>query len=86
MSSEMQDCLFPNLGIFRNMKPTEVSGYSIPGKTYGLRDIDAKTRKFSIMSLRLIKDMSKFHVFSNIIFQKYDPKQMLIFQIFRKSI
>ena len=24
MSSEMQDCLFPNLGIVRNMKPTDV--------------------------------------------------------------
>ena len=27
MSSEMQDCLFPNLGIFRNMKPTYVFLY-----------------------------------------------------------
>ena len=27
MSSEMQDCLFPNLGIVRNMKPTYVFFY-----------------------------------------------------------
>ena len=29
MSSEMQDCLLPNQGIFRNMKPTDVF-FNIP--------------------------------------------------------
>ena len=63
MCSEMQDCLFPNLGIFRNMKPSNVSSYSIPGKKYRLREVDAKTKN------------------KNIIFQKHDPKQQLIFRI-----
>ena len=79
MSSEMQYSWFPNMGIFRNMKPTYVSWYSIPGKTYGLRDVDTKTRKCSVMSLCLNKDMSKFHVFINIFFQKYDPKQKFLY-------
>ena len=30
ISSEMQDCLFSNLGIVGNMKPTDISWYSIP--------------------------------------------------------
>ena len=55
-----------------------VSWYSIPGKTYGLREVDAKTRKCSLMSLFLIKDKSKFHVFINIVFQKYDPYSMFL--------
>jgi hypothetical protein len=31
-SLEIQGCIFPNLGIVRNVKPTDVSWYSIPGK------------------------------------------------------
>ena len=42
MSSQMQDCLFPNMGIVRNMKPTDVFLYSIPGRAYGLRHVDGK--------------------------------------------
>ena len=38
----MQDGLFPNPGIVRNMKPTDILIYSIPGKAYGLRHIDRK--------------------------------------------
>ena len=60
-SSEIQDCLFPNLGMIINIKP-------------------------SVMSLRLINDIIKLHVFNTIIYQKYDPKQKLNFQIFRKPI
>ena len=36
------------------------------------------------MSLCLIKDISKCYVFINMIFQKHDPKQQLIFQILEK--
>ena len=47
----MQDCLFPDLGIVRNMKPTDVFFlYSIPEKAYGLRHIDGKTRTCLVMS------------------------------------
>ena len=80
----MQDCLFPNLGIFRNMKLINVSWYSIPWKTYRLREVDATTRNLLVMSLCLIKDMSKFHVFIYKISQKYDPKQKEIFHIKKK--
>ena len=45
-----------------------------------------KKNYFLVMSLCLNKYMIKFHVFINIIFQKYDLKQKLIFQNFRKSI
>ena len=79
MSSEMQDCLFPNLGIVRNMKPTDVSLYSIPGKAYGLRHVDGKTRPCLVMSPYLIKAMRKFYVFNNIIYQKYEPTQSSIY-------
>ena len=71
---------FSNLGIVRNVKPTDVSWYSIPGKAYGLRHVDSNTRKYLVMVLRVIKDISKFHDFNNIIFQKYEPKQQLNFQ------
>ena len=79
MSSEMQDCLFPNLGIVRNMKPTDVFLYSIPGKAYGLRHVDGKTRTCLVMSPYLIKAMRKFYVFNNIIYQKYEPTQSSIY-------
>ena len=81
ISSEMQDCLFSNLGIVGNMKPTDISSYSIPERAYGLRNVDLKTRKCLVMPLCLIKGMSKFNVFDNIIFQKYEPQQMLKFLI-----
>ena len=58
----MQDHLYPNLGIVRNMKPTYVSWYFIPGKSYRLRHIDAETSKCLVMSFSLIEYMSKFHV------------------------
>ena len=45
-----------------------VSWYFIPGKTYWLRDVEAKTRIFFVMSLCLITALSKFHVLINIIF------------------
>ena len=45
ISSEMQDCLFSNLGIVGNMKPTDISWYFIPGKAYRLRHVNAKTRR-----------------------------------------
>ena len=77
MISEIQYCLFPNLGIFRNMKITDVYQYSISGKAYRLKDVDAKTRKCLVMWVCVIKDMSKFHVFNNIMFHKYGPKQEL---------
>ena len=66
MSSEIQDCLFPNLGIFSNMRPSDVLLYSIPGKSYRLRHVDGKTRTFLGMSPYLIKAMRNFDVFNNI--------------------
>ena len=69
MSSEMQDCLFPNLGIVRNMKPTDLIFYSIPIKAYKLRHVDGKTRPCFVMSPYLIKAMRNFYVFNNIIYQ-----------------
>ena len=71
----MQDCIFSNLGLFRNMKPTDVSWYSISGKTYGLRNVDEQTRNILVMSLCLIKDMSQFHVFFNQIKKKILSKK-----------
>ena len=79
MSSEMQDFLFPNLGIVRNMKPTDIFLYSFPGKAYGLRHVDGKTRTCLVMSPYLIKAMSRFYVFNNIIYQKYEPTQSLFY-------
>ena len=79
MSSEMQDCLFPKFGKFRNMKPTKVLLYSISGKAYGLRHIDGKTRTCLVMSPFLTKAMRKFYVFNNIIYQKYEPTQSSIY-------
>ena len=77
MSSELHDCLFPNLGIVRNMKPTDVFLHSIPEKAYGLRHIDGKT--IPCLSPYLIKAMRKFYVFNNIIYQKYEPTQRSIY-------
>ena len=79
MSSKMQDCLFPNLGIVRNMKPTNVFFISIPKKAYALRHVDGKTRPCLVMSPYLIKAMRKFYVFNNIIHQKYEPTQRSIY-------
>ena len=79
MTSEMRDCLFPNLGIVRNMKPTDIFLYSIPGMAYGLRHIDGKTRTCLVMSPYLIKAMRKFYVFNNIIHQKYEPTESSIY-------
>ena len=79
MSSEMQDCLFPNLGIVINIKPTDFFLYSIPGKAYGLRHVDRKTRTCLVMSPYLIKAMRKFYVFNNIVYQKYEPTQSSIY-------
>ena len=79
MSSEMRDCLFPILGLVRNMKPTYVFLYSFPGKAYGLRHVDRKNRTYLVMSPYLIKDMRKFYVFNNIIYQKYEPTQSLFY-------
>ena len=67
MSSEMQDRFFPNLGIVRNMKPTVLFLYSIPGKAYQLRHIDGKTRTCLVMSPYHIKAM------------KYEPTQSSIY-------
>ena len=75
----MQDCLFPILGIVRNMKPTDAFLYSIPGKAFELRHVDGKTRTCLIMSPCLFKAMRKFCVFNNIIYQKYEPTQSLIY-------
>ena len=47
----MQNCVFPHLGIFRNMKPTYVSWYSITENAYGLKYIDAKSRLEKVFSL-----------------------------------
>ena len=77
----MQDGLLPNLGICRHMKPTDVSWNSIPGKAYGLRDVDAKTRICLVMSFQRHEQIS---CFINVIFQKYEPKQKLNFQVFWK--
>ena len=79
MSSEMKDCLFPNLGIVRNMKPPQVFLYSISEKAYRLRQVDGKTRTCLVMSPYLIKAMRKFYVFNNIIYQKYEPTQSSIY-------
>ena len=80
MSSKMECCLFPNLGIVRNMTPTDVFLYSIPKKAYALRHIDGKkTRPCLVMSPYLIKAMKKFYVFNNIIYQKYEPTQRSIY-------
>ena len=65
MSSEIQDCLFPNLGIFRNMRPSDNLLCSIPRKAYRLRHIDGKTRTFLVMSPYLFKAMRNFDVFNN---------------------
>ena len=78
MSSEMQNCLLPNLGIVRNIKPTVVFLYFIPKKEYGLRHVDGKTRPCLVMSPYLIKAMRKCYVFNNIIYQKYEPTQSSI--------
>ena len=75
----MQDCLFPNLGIVRNMKPTDVFLYSIPEKAYALRHVDRKTRPWLVMSQYLNKAMRKFYIFNNIIYWKYDPTQRSIY-------
>ena len=76
----MQDCLFPNLGIVQNIKPTDVFFlYSIPGKAYGLRHVDGKTRTCFVRSPYLIKAMTKFYVFNNIIYRKYEPTQSSIY-------
>ena len=80
MSSEMQNCLLPNLGIVRNMKPTDVFLYSIPEKAYALRHVDGKTRSCLVMSPYLIKAMSKFYVFENIIYQKFYVFKNIIYQ------
>ena len=62
------------------MKPTDVFFlYSIPGKAYGLRHVDGKTRTCLVMSPYLIKAMIKFYVFNNIIDQKYEPTQSSIY-------
>ena len=53
--------------------------YSIPGKAYGLRHVDGKTRTCLVMSPYLIKAMRKFYVFNNIIYQKYEPTQSSIY-------
>ena len=67
MSSEMQDCLFPNLGIVRNMKSTDFFFiYSIPGEAYRLRHIDRKTGIC-------------FFCFQQYIYLKYQPTQSLIY-------
>ena len=42
MSSEMQDCFFPNLGIVRNMKPTDVFDIPFPERQM---DSDTLTEK-----------------------------------------
>ena len=46
---------FPNISIFRNMKPRYVSSYTIPGNTCRLRGVDEKTRNLLVKSLCLIK-------------------------------
>ena len=79
MSSEMKDFIFPNLGIVRNMKPTGFFLYSIPGKAYGLRNIDGKNRTCFVMSPYLIEAMRKCYVFNNIIYQEYEPTQSSIY-------
>ena len=79
MTSKMQDCLFPNLGIVRNMKATDVFLYSIPEKAYALRHVGGKTRPCLVMSPYLIKAMRRFYVFNNIIHQKYEPTQRSIY-------
>ena len=88
MSSEMQDCLFPNLGILINMKPTYVFFlYSIPGKAYRLRHVDGKARTCLVMSSYLIfKAMRLLYVFNNIIYQKYEPTQSSNFRLKKKTI
>ena len=58
----MQDYIFPNLGIVRNMKPTDVFLHSISGKAYRLRQVEGKTRTCLFMSPYLIKAMRKFYV------------------------
>ena len=67
MSSKMQDCLFPNLGIVRNMKPTYVFLYSVPKKAYALRHVGGKTRPCLVMSPYLIKAMRNFFMFLTIL-------------------
>ena len=67
---EMQDFFFLNLGIAKNMKPTDVSWYLIPGKAYWLRHINANTRRCLVMSLCLIRGMKKFDVLNKIIHLK----------------
>ena len=79
MSSEMHNRLLPNLGIVRNMKPTDVFLYSIPKKAYALRDVDGKTRPCLVMCPYLMKAMRTFYFFNNIIYQKYEPTQSLIY-------
>ena len=59
MSLEMQDCLFPKLGIVRNMKPTYVFNIPFPERH---TDSDTLTEKLE-------------YVFNNIIDQKYEPTQ-----------
>ena len=76
MSSEMQDCLFPNLGIVINMKPTDVciifhSRKGIQTQTH----CQKKTRTYLVMPPYLIKAMRKLYVFNNIVYQKYEPTQ-----------
>ena len=63
------------------MKPRDVFLYSIPGKAYGLRHIDEKTRTCLMMSPYLIKAMKKIYVFNNIIHQKYEPTRSSIYSL-----
>ena len=53
--------------------------HPFPGKAYGHRHIDRKTRTCLVMSPYLIKAMRKFYVFNNIIYQKYEPTQSLFY-------
>ena len=70
MSSKIQDCLFPNLGIVRNIKPTYVFFY-IPFPK------DTLTEKH--VSIPYQSHKKFFYVFNKIIYQKYEPTQSSIY-------
>ena len=83
MSSEIQYCLFPNLDIFRNMKP--INGFDIPSLETHMdwESLTQKKNRFFCSYLYVLsKTWANSMFFINIICQKFDPKEELIFYIY----
>ena len=69
----------PDFSIVRSTKLTVRVWYSIPGDSYGLRNVVEKSRKYLKITPHLIKVMIKIHVFDRVIHQEYRQIQIAIF-------